>query len=219
MIYSPNNRPLVLVEAAADSFLESVGVKLYDNEISINGTLYEGSYGESILADNGIFLYEDGIVLEGEQAEDYKARKAKEKAKSTNNSSRKKYGLGTNIKDISAMKFNDEYTKRANKANIYHDPESNKNNIASKNRLAANYDRVRDALERNMRRHPDTYGISKHDVTLHKRKHSDAYLKQQAAIAKAQEEARKGREEYLKIRNGSNRHTNESTIFSNIDII
>lgn len=80
MIYSPNNNePLVLVEADADSFLESVGVKLYDNEISINGTLYEGSYGESILAENGIFLYEDGIVLEGKQAEEYKARKAKER--------------------------------------------------------------------------------------------------------------------------------------------
>ena len=78
MIYSPNNKPLVLVEADADAFLESVGVKLYDNEISINGTLYEGSYGESILAENGIFLYEDGIVLEGKQADEYKARKKKE---------------------------------------------------------------------------------------------------------------------------------------------
>ena len=79
MIYSINNEPLVLTEDAADAFLESVGVELYDDEISINGTLYEGSYGESILESNGIFLYEDGIVLEGKQAEEYKARKAKEK--------------------------------------------------------------------------------------------------------------------------------------------
>jgi hypothetical protein len=80
MIYRANNEPLVLIEDAADAFLESVGVRLFEDEISIDGTLYEGSYGESILEENGIFLYEDGIVLEGQQAEEYKARKAKEKA-------------------------------------------------------------------------------------------------------------------------------------------
>ena len=69
MIYSTNNKPLVLTEDAADEFLEAVGVKLYEDEISINGTLYEGSYGESILEANGIFLYEDGIVLEGQYAD------------------------------------------------------------------------------------------------------------------------------------------------------
>ena len=80
MIYSVNNEPLVLTEDAADEFLESVGVELFEDEIGIDGTLYEGSYGEEILAEHGIFLYEDGIVLEGKQAEEYKARKAKEKA-------------------------------------------------------------------------------------------------------------------------------------------
>lgn len=84
MIYS-NNKPLVLTESTADEFLESVGVELFDDEISINGTIYEGTYGESILEENGIFLYEDCIVLEGEAAkkvtmQDYISRKAKEKA-------------------------------------------------------------------------------------------------------------------------------------------
>ena len=84
MIYSPNNEPLVLTEDAADAFLESVGVKLFEDTIYIDGVMYEGSYGESILEANGIFLYEDCIVLEGEAAkkvtlQDYKARKAKEK--------------------------------------------------------------------------------------------------------------------------------------------
>ena len=100
MIYSVNNEHLVLVEAAADSFLESVGVKLYDNEISINGTLYEGTYGESILAENGIFLYEDGIVLEGKQAEEYKARKAAEKKAETDaedERNRRRYSRSTGI--------------------------------------------------------------------------------------------------------------------------
>ena len=71
MIYSPNNKPLVLTKDAADAFLESVGVKLFEDTISIDGVMYEGSYGESILEENGIFLYEDGIVLEGMSKEDY----------------------------------------------------------------------------------------------------------------------------------------------------
>ena len=78
MIYSPNNKPLVLIEEAADEFLEAVGVELFEDEISINGTLYEGAYGESILEANGIFLYEDGIVLEGKQAEEYLRNKQKQ---------------------------------------------------------------------------------------------------------------------------------------------
>ena len=85
MIYIANNNPLVLTEADADSFLESVGVELFDDEIAINGTIYEGAHGEFILEGNGIFLYEDCIVLEGEAAkkvtkQDYMSRKAKEKA-------------------------------------------------------------------------------------------------------------------------------------------
>lgn len=80
MIYSPNTEPLVLTESDADYFLESVGVELFEDSIGIDGTLYEGAYGESILAENGIFLYEDGIIVEGKQKDEYLARKAKEKA-------------------------------------------------------------------------------------------------------------------------------------------
>ena len=80
MIYRENNNPLVLTEDAADAFLESVGVRLFEDEISINGTLYEGSYGESILEENGIFLYEDGIVLEGKTKEEYEREKAERRA-------------------------------------------------------------------------------------------------------------------------------------------
>ena len=77
-IYKQNIDPIALTEVDADAFLESVGVELYKDSIAIDGTLYEGAYGEEVLAENGIFLYEDGIVLEGEQAEAYKARKKKE---------------------------------------------------------------------------------------------------------------------------------------------
>lgn len=79
MIYSVNNEPLVLTETDADNFLESVGIELFETTLSINGVMYNGTYGESILAENGIFLYEDGIVLEGPEADKYRARKAEER--------------------------------------------------------------------------------------------------------------------------------------------
>ena len=99
MIYSTNNKPLVLVEAAADGFLMDMDIALYEDTIMIEGEEYEGSYGESILEANGIFLYEDGIVLEGKQAEEYRARKAEEREKRYLENERRnrpvKYQFGT----------------------------------------------------------------------------------------------------------------------------
>ena len=67
--------PIALTEGAADAFLESVGVELFEDSIAIDGTLYEGAYGESILEAYGIFLFVDGIVLEGEIRDAVKAGK------------------------------------------------------------------------------------------------------------------------------------------------
>lgn len=86
MIYSVNESTMVntdkiaLFGEEADNFLESVGVTLYENTIAIGENEYNGSDAEAFLNENGITLYEDHIVLEGQQAEEYKARKAKEKA-------------------------------------------------------------------------------------------------------------------------------------------
>ena len=79
-IYKQNIDPIALTESDADEFLRDMDITLYEDTMVIEGTEFEGTYGEEILAENGIFLYEDGIVLEGKQAEEYKARKAKEKA-------------------------------------------------------------------------------------------------------------------------------------------
>ena len=62
----------------ADNFLESYGIELYEDSIVIGESMFDGYDGECLLNENGIFLFEDCIVLEGEQAEAYKARKAKE---------------------------------------------------------------------------------------------------------------------------------------------
>ena len=49
----------------------------------------DGITGQNILAENGITLNEDHIVLEGEQAEEYKARKAAEKKKNDEDNEQK----------------------------------------------------------------------------------------------------------------------------------
>ena len=80
MIYG-NNNSVKLYGEVADNFLESVGVGIFDDgDIAIGESIFDLSTGCDILEENGIVLCEDCIVLEGKQAEEYKARKAKEKA-------------------------------------------------------------------------------------------------------------------------------------------
>lgn len=74
-----HNNSVILIEADADEFLESIGVALYENYITIGEHSIPCIEGQSILGENDIFLCKDGIILEGEQAEAYKAKKAKEK--------------------------------------------------------------------------------------------------------------------------------------------
>lgn len=80
MIYSNplNESNIILKGLDADSFLESYGITLFNDAIAIGEMVMDGITGQNILIKNGITLNEDHIVLEGEQAEEYKARKAKE---------------------------------------------------------------------------------------------------------------------------------------------
>ena len=206
MIYSVNNNePLVLVEAAADEFLEAVGVELFDDEISINGTLYEGSYGEEILAENGIFLYEDGIVLEGKQAEEYKAKRAKEKAdrerervigsprefnkyasRKTDPQHADSYRFATDAIDKRRKAYDDASNKMSNYSNL------------TKNRT----DNV--SIKRHKELIDDTISKGKHFANAINKTHviADTYSRHK----------RRHPKQYTKPKN-------ESTIFSNIEII
>ena len=80
-------KPVILRGTEADAYLESVGVIMYNDHITINEMSMDGITGEKILAENGITLNEDHIVLEGERAEAVKAimeaetKKAEEEAK------------------------------------------------------------------------------------------------------------------------------------------
>lgn len=80
MIYSINNEPITLYGEAADKFLESIGVELYEGYVVIDENTFLGADGEAILNENGIHLYEDHIVLEGNYAKDF-AKKTAEKTK------------------------------------------------------------------------------------------------------------------------------------------
>lgn len=77
---SAKNESVTLSGLAADNFLESIGIdiNIESKTISIGEMIIDGIAGEDILAENGIFLYEDGIVLEGKQADKYLTRKAEE---------------------------------------------------------------------------------------------------------------------------------------------
>ena len=81
MIYC-NNSSVKLYGEVADNFLEEVGVGIFDDgDITIGESIFDLSTGCDILEESGIVLCEDCIVLEGKQAEEYKARKAAEKRK------------------------------------------------------------------------------------------------------------------------------------------
>ena len=85
MIYSNNDNirteSVALFGNDADELLEFLDIELGESTIAIGENVYNGAEAERFLNENGIMLYEDHIVLEGKQAEEYKARKAAEKQK------------------------------------------------------------------------------------------------------------------------------------------
>lgn len=106
MIYGNNgttSTPVRLYGAVADNFLESVGVSIFnDGDIAIGESIFDLDTACDILEESGVILCEDCIVLEGKQAEEYKARKAKEKTDAEKayrdrniNSTNNKYDYGT----------------------------------------------------------------------------------------------------------------------------
>ena len=164
-IYKANNEPLVLTESDADAFLESVGVKLFEDTIAINGTVYEGTYGESILESNGIFLYEDGIVLEGKTKEEYEREKAAMRQTEKDNwENRYQKRMGDrNIRSIIVPKDRPHYADRT-----WNDDDRNCRN---------NYDVTSGGVEHNRVRNSPNLSPSqklKHAADQH-RKHSDAH--------------------------------------------
>ena len=210
MIYSTNNEPLVLIEADADSFLESVGVELFDDEIAINGTLYEGAYGEEILAENGIFLYEDGIVLEGKQAFAYshaKKRAALDAEEKDFNRYTRRYIDNTPGRNTKRGKksYNDRFLDRRNKY------------LSEEEVRRKKYFNAEDRLR--------SLNKSGHD------KNSALYKKSEKVFNKAAERLEDFSNNTHVISDAIDRHirrhpkqyakksTNESTIFSDIEII
>ena len=239
MIYSPNNNePLVLVEAAADEFLEAVGVKLFDDEISIDGTLYEGSYGESILEANGIFLYEDGIVLEGKQAEEYKARKAKEKeeeAKKYDKYDNKGFKRNITPKAMMGSRANKHVGDKASLKQLSFNKGSFRNHNNTRSEDIVRRHMAEDIVERDRLNRGGSYSGKGMEIRRDKNGNNtsyytdtrnDAYNKNRWYGDNYADEEKDKRIAHNAARDATNRHlrrhskyVKESTIFSNIEII
>ena len=166
MIYSVNEsttNKIALFGQDADNFLESVGVALYENTVAIGENVYDGAEAEEFLAENGIFLYEDHIVLEGKQAEEYKARKAKERDERISAEAKREHHRIFN-KDVGRTGRND--SERSEKVNEILKKETDrrykeflKNPSRKKEREYTNIDdaSLDDPINRHIRRHPKQF--------------------------------------------------------------
>ena len=197
-IYNINN-PITLTESDADAFLRDKGITLYEDSIAIDGTLYEGTYGESILEASGIFLYEDGIVLEGKQAEEYWERKQNAN-----------YKLATEDRNNRERRYNTTYDCKHTYAGDKNrrDKEGNfsKNNVDRLHTISrSDHDRrmaVADAIKKELSRRGDGMAYHRTKIRFNKDVVSDALNRHM----------RRHPKQYAKPKN-------ESTIFSDIDII
>ena len=101
MIYSNplNESNIILRGEEADSFLESYGITLLSDAVAIGEMVMDSITGQNIMAENGIILNEDHIILEGKQAEEYLKRKMKEKEESEKDDGRHGITKYDNIND------------------------------------------------------------------------------------------------------------------------
>ena len=176
MIYG-NNSSIKLYGEVADNFLESVGVSIFDDgDIAIGESIYDLSTACDILEENGVILCEDCVVLEGKQAEEYKARKAKELGEKFTNDYERTIRRG----HVNRMRGKDSDAKsRVQKAHIIVDNEDKRRyealekarnsdysqdyqkNLANArqhfNNMAGKLSSASDAVDRHMRRHPKQY--------------------------------------------------------------
>lgn len=145
--------PVRLYGEAAINFLESIGVELFESTLSIDDVVYDGSYGEQILAENGVHLYEDGIIIEGKMA-DF-ANKTRQKASDTTRAMGRKFADKADryIYDKAAQKHENIRKKMMADLDKQHSPEDyerigkkyaskNAKNVRNTNRGYKTVDRV-----------------------------------------------------------------------------
>ena len=192
MIYGNNGNPTRLYGEVADNFLESVGVSIFDDgDIAIGESIVDLSTGCDILEENGITLCEDYILVEGEYG-----------------NTAKKFGdrVITNMKKAGRKMLthgDDDAVKARNKEKL-------KN---AHDRKMSNFDKVD---ERNRLLY------AKHDPEKYERM-SKINAQRRAAATKAFEKADKRIDKVhdmvRRMESRVNSSKNESTIFSDIEII
>ena len=229
MIYGNNNgiTPVRLYGEVADNFLESVGVSIFDDgDIAIGESVFDMDTACDILEENGVILCEDCIVLEGKQAEEYLRNKQKQITSRKADETEKlvhKYGGSTGHVhyqqgDRSVHQQNGElYTSGGKCSGKIHTHRTADNNPAysSAHRMRDYRSKYPDAM-------PNTK--SKNEKELEK-----AESKERAALKYGVDAALKkignGNDSKFQIaadaarRHYRRTHKNESTIFSDIDII
>lgn len=203
MIYNIGST-IELVGQEADNFLEASGITICDDEIIIEDAVVEFDAAIEHLAENGISLYEDCIILEGKQAEEYKARKAKEKldAEASDELRVRKRGNYQHSKDRALMGILNSEVKKNPKKLVGDVELDNMNSRAEKDAARGSSAWNRTVWDERNRRSKE-YGYSNNlergnnilrandAANRHKRRHPKQYAKPK----------------------------NESTIFSDIDII
>lgn len=173
MIYNnPLTESNIISGEDADNFLEFCGITLFTDAIAIGEMVMDGIIGEKILAENGITLNEDHIVLEGEQAEEYSARKYKE-WKDMKKEEKDKYGNGgrrglrsgykKRYKDADEMakdyRMNSKAVGKVSaEANRRQSRIRNEDNLTARDMTTINA--AIDGTKRHMRRHPKQYSES-----------------------------------------------------------
>ena len=176
----------LLTEGDADEFLESIGVALYEDFVTIGEYSIPGVEAEGILEEYGIFLYEEGIIIEGQQAEEYKARKAREAEAESKKYDKYKgdtvlgsrIGAGNKSNGIHPdgnggfrIGTKDDNSRDSKSTGIvYKDLDRRRSDLlksktiedfmkhaSSVNNLGSNLHAAADATNRNIRRHPNQY--------------------------------------------------------------
>lgn len=242
MIYGNNgatSTPVKLYGAVADNFLESVGVSIFDDgDIAIGESVFDLETGCDILEENGVILCEDCIVLEGKQAEEYKARKAKEReeeAKKYDKYDNKGYRRNITPKGMMGSRANKHVGDKASLKQLSLNKGSfrNHNNTRSEDRVRR--DMVEDIVERDRLNRHGSYSGKGMEIRRDKKGNNtsyytntrdDAHNKNQWYGDKFSDEEKNRRIAHNAARDAANRHlrrhskyVKESTIFSDIEII
>lgn len=205
MIYSIN-KSITLYGEAADDFLDSVGVELYEEHVVIGENVYIGADGEAILNENGVYLYKDHIVLEGQQAEEHLKKQMDDYNKNNEEDER----------DIAKYNYGRRDLNSRSPKTVNRDPKFKTARELEAHRKT--YGRIMPGLSKSERKYADAKNAElkiarqAHDMVVNKMA-DDNFNKSHLYYQRAEDATRR----YLRKQMKKTKH--ESTIFKSVDLI